>query len=358
MDYGIPAPPGGFPSPAPVTRHRPEFTGKAGEYFGIWFVNLILTIVTLGIYSAWAKVRTERYFYGHTRLAGASFEYLASPIAILRGRLIAYAVVIALGLSFRFAPMLYVALFAAISLAMPMIIVLGLRFHARNSAWRGIRFRFDESLDAAYGPFMGWPILQTVTLSLLFPMAKRRQHEFVVEGHKLGNVRFRFDAPGEDYYKYYGIAIGLGVAWLVAASLMVGAVVSAFGVGKPGAPGAEVLAGVAMFYLGFFALIVYVRTKYKNLFWNNARLDLHRFESTLRARDMLWIYVSNGVAILCSVGLLVPWAMVRLARYRAEHFTLLARDALDGFEARNEGQRSAVGEELVSALDAGLDLGF
>jgi len=34
-----------------------EFTAGAGEYFRIWIVNLALTIVTLGVYSAWAKVR-------------------------------------------------------------------------------------------------------------------------------------------------------------------------------------------------------------------------------------------------------------------------------------------------------------
>jgi len=38
------------------------FTGKGGEYFRIWIVNICLTILTLGIYSAWATVRTRRYF--------------------------------------------------------------------------------------------------------------------------------------------------------------------------------------------------------------------------------------------------------------------------------------------------------
>ena len=83
----------GMPYAQEPVRYEPEFTGRAGEFFGIWFVNLSLSILTLGIYSAWAKVRTERYFYGNTRLAGAAFEYFASPIAILKGRLIAYAVV-------------------------------------------------------------------------------------------------------------------------------------------------------------------------------------------------------------------------------------------------------------------------
>src|SRR5688500_4641132 len=88
--------------PPPAIRHGIEFTGRAGEFFGIWFVNLVLSVLTLGIYSAWAKVRTERYFYGNTRLGGAPFEYLAQPIAILKGRLIAYVVAIALGLCAHF----------------------------------------------------------------------------------------------------------------------------------------------------------------------------------------------------------------------------------------------------------------
>ena len=69
-----------------------RFTGNGGEYFRIWIVNLFLSIITLGIYSAWAKVRRNRYFYGNTRLGNAGFDYLADPKAILRGRLIAVAV--------------------------------------------------------------------------------------------------------------------------------------------------------------------------------------------------------------------------------------------------------------------------
>ena len=46
----------GSPQPAGQAGgfHRIVFTGKASEYFGIWIVNVLLTILTLGIYSAWA----------------------------------------------------------------------------------------------------------------------------------------------------------------------------------------------------------------------------------------------------------------------------------------------------------------
>ena len=69
-------------------KHPIVFTGNGTEYAKIYFVNLALTILTLGIYSAWAKVRNKRYFYGNTLLDQSSFEYHASPIQILKGRLL------------------------------------------------------------------------------------------------------------------------------------------------------------------------------------------------------------------------------------------------------------------------------
>ena len=85
------------PGAAAATRIEPfQFTGTGGEYFRIWIVNLLLTVLTLGIYSAWAKVRRMRYFYGSTRLAGSAFEYHGKPLQILKGRLIAVGVVVVL----------------------------------------------------------------------------------------------------------------------------------------------------------------------------------------------------------------------------------------------------------------------
>jgi uncharacterized membrane protein YjgN (DUF898 family) len=75
---------------APIL-HRFEFRGSAGEFFRIWIVNVALTLITLGIYSTWAKVRTRRYFYGNTFVAGYAFDYKALPWRILIGRLVALA---------------------------------------------------------------------------------------------------------------------------------------------------------------------------------------------------------------------------------------------------------------------------
>lgn len=354
----------GAPEAAPVaetTWHRPEFHGRAGEYFGIWIVNVLLTILTLGIYSAWAKVRTERYFYANTRLAGSSFDYLADPIRILKGRLIAYAGVIALALSSQFMPVLYLLLLLAVFACMPLIVFLSARFRARYSAWRGVRFRFAGGAGEAYGPFMGWPVLSALTLTVLYPLSKRRQHQYLVSGHRFGTVAFDFQAGAAPYYG----------PWMIAAACMVvsfGAMMIAFiaiAVGGAAADG-EAAAGamfatmaiMVLFYLGIFVVMVYLRTTYTNLMWNNARLGTHRFESTLHPGRVLWLYLGNLVAILCTLGLATPWAKVRLARYRAECFTLVATGAIDDFAADADADRNAAGAELSDALDMGMDIGI
>lgn len=365
-ETGTPEHQSAVPAEAPAVRHQPEFSGRVGEYFGIWFINLLLGIVTLGIYSAWAKVRTERYFYGNTRLAGSSFDYLADPIAILKGRLVAYAVVIALALSSQFLPLLYGVILLALAALMPLIIVLGLRFRARNSAWRGLSFRFDRSGGAAYGPFLGWPVLSALTGSLLFPLMKMRQHEFVVAGHSFGRQRFVHAGDAGRYYMPYLIALGIGVGLMVVLVLgMVATVATGMIAGKGDAGGAAgPVLGVGMVlllvlvYAGIFVLGIFLRVKYANLLWNGTQLGAHRFESSLRVRDMLWIYFSNLVAIVCTLGLAVPWAMIRLARYRAAHFAVWVDGSLDAFVRDSERDHAATGAELVDALDVGVDFGL
>src|SRR5689334_7776283 len=104
---------------AGFTEHPFQFTGDAREYFRIWIVNLALSVVTLGIYSAWAKVRTNRYFYANTWVAGAPFQYLAQPLPILKGRLIAVAVFGSYVVSGHVSAKLQLALAGVVALIVP-----------------------------------------------------------------------------------------------------------------------------------------------------------------------------------------------------------------------------------------------
>lgn len=356
------------PLPAMPPPHEPrrlplEFTGRAGEFFGIWIVNVVLSVLTLGIYSAWAKVRTERYFYGNTRLDGSGFEYLASPIAILKGRLVAYAVAIVLGLTAHFQLLVvYIPLLMAILLMLPWLLQRTLRFRARYSAWRGLRFRFVNGVDDAYLNFLFRPMLQIPTLYMLLPWVRRHQQEYVVTGHRFGGLRFGFGGDVGAYYLPFAIAIGLGFAGylLMLGGMVGGGLLMETTKGDDGAPAPwavfAMFVPVIVVYFALLALPVFLRTRYTNLLWANTRLGPHRFACTLRARDVIWIYASNGLAIVASLGLLVPWAMVRIARYRAAHFQVLALGDLDAFVAEAERAEGATSAELVDALDLDVDL--
>ena len=121
------------PQGAPAI-HEVEFRGRGGEYFRIWIVNLALSVLTLGLYSAWAKVRTQRYFYGNTYLAGQSFEYHASPWRILVGRLIALALLLGYSASVVLVPLSFGLWLLILGAALPWLANASLRFDARNSS--------------------------------------------------------------------------------------------------------------------------------------------------------------------------------------------------------------------------------
>ena len=68
-----------------------------------------------------------------------------------------------------------------------------------------------------------------------------------------------------------------------------------------------------------------------NLMYRNSRIGDLRIRSELRAGPLAWLYVTSGVAVVLSLGLLAPWARVRIMRYRASALALLAPSGLDAF---------------------------
>ncbi|MGI9330977.1 MAG: DUF898 family protein, partial [Gammaproteobacteria bacterium] len=127
-----------------------SFSGSASDYFRIWIVNLCLTIVTLGIYSPWAKVRRNKYLYGHSHLAGASFDYHARPAAILKGRLIAIAMLAVYLVTSAVAPLFSLVIGLLIALAVPWLLVRSRMFAMHNTSYRNVRFRFPPIYKQAY----------------------------------------------------------------------------------------------------------------------------------------------------------------------------------------------------------------
>ena len=347
------------PPPLPAREQRAprrtltfDFTGTAGEYFGIWIVNTLLRVLTLGIYSPWAKVRKRRYFYCNTLLDNAPFDYLADPLAILKGWFIAGVFFGLYSLGSQISPLLgsvFMLIFAGV---FPWVIVRSRIFNLRNSTLRNIRFSFRHDYQEAYLVFLGWPALSMLTLGILAPVALHRQKRFLVENSSYGTTRFSFDATPQDYYRVF---IPLVVTVAVGGALVAVAAVS--GKAAPGnlLPGLMAIPLLLLFFVFYYIVGVWVPTAITNITWNATRLGEFRFRSSLRARELAWIYASNAIAIPLSLGLLAPWATVRLTRYRLERLTLTGAGGLDTAAAADE-QVDATGEELGDML--GFDFGL
>ncbi len=356
---------------APVQPERPQtqqrrsstpralpftFTGNAREYFGIWIVNTLLKIVTLGIYSPWAKVRKRQYFYGNTQLDDANFDYLANPIALLKGWLIAVAFFIAYSVGSKFSPVIGTLFGLAFFFLIPWVVVRSLLFNNRNSAHRNVRFNFRADYAEAYKVYAWLPLLSILTLGLLTPYVYYRQKRFLVENNSFGRSYFGFDAAAKDFYllalKTVGIVV-LSTAAIMALAFFTGINMAPAGAAAPTFVG---LALPLVMASGYFLFVVYTYVRFANLTWNGTHIGKNRFISSMRVRDMSWIMFSNLVASVLSFGLLVPWAAVRLARYRLENLTLRSVGDLDHYRNSPQEMTTAAGEEIGDIF--GVDFGI
>jgi uncharacterized membrane protein YjgN (DUF898 family) len=340
-----------------------EFRGSAREYFRIWIVNLALSLVTLGIYSAWASVRTRRYFYANTWLSGSPFEYSAQPLPILRGRLIAVLVFGCYILADRISPWLKLAAFVVVALVLPWLLVRGLAFRARYSSWRGLPFRFEPDFKGAYIWYLAAYVLVIPTLGLIYPWIKARQQQWLVQHHHYGNSRFDFETDVTDYYIVLFATIGIAILAMLVIAFVIAAVMDvasmrAVSMDPKRHPMSFLLTMYAMYLPAYLSIYSYSRSRMLNLLYNGARLADGRLRSTLGFWAMFWIYLSNLVAIIGTIGLAVPWAKVRMVRYRASHMVLETAADLDAFVAETHAQTDvgALGAEMdgLFSIDIGL----
>lgn len=324
-----------------------SFSGSAGEYFKIWIVNLLLRIVTLGLYSAWAKVRKRRYFYGNTWLDDAPFDYTGDPLAIFKGWCIGAGLFVVYSVGAQINPLLSALFGLLIFLAVPWMVVRSRMFNHYNSVLHNVRFRFQPNYREAYLVYAGLPLLIPFTLGMIVPYMIYRQKRFQVENSGYGALPFAFTATAGEFYRFF-LKVGL-VLLLLVAGMLGTAVVLADPLAVGGDRGAAwaLLApfGVLALFGLYFFVVVYVQTGLANLTWNATLLGEGRFVSALRTRDMAWLYLSSAVGIALSLGLLVPWAAVRLARYRCEKLMLEAPDGLV-VEAGAGREVGASGEEI------------
>jgi len=356
------------------------FIGNGWEYFKIYFVNIMLTILTLGIYSAWAKVRNKRYFYGHTSVAGSGFDYHAKPMQILKGRAIVVAILVLYNLAVSFVPLITPVFSLLFFFGIPFLIMRATKFNMQYSSHRQIRFNFMGEYLYVFFHFIVLPLASIFSLGLAYPYAIYKQKQYISNNTKYGDATFSFSGKSKEFFITYFLAgllmFALYAAIISSFNIIDASAWEAFKEGfmnglnrslaQPEAFSAKEESNTTQIYMilagvyGFLILNVllfstYVNARLTNYLFNNLKLKEISFSSHISFWNLLWIYTSNLVLIMLSFGLFIPWAKVRAVSYKLSCITLFS-DNLGEFLNEEESKTSVLGEEFSDFLD--IDIGF
>jgi uncharacterized membrane protein YjgN (DUF898 family) len=272
--------------------------------------------------------------------------------------MIALSLLLGYSATVHFAPALAFVWVLAFGFAGPWLVNSSLRFNARNTSYRNIRFNFTGTYGAAFGVYVLWPILAVITLFTTYPLARRARDQYNINHHVFGGKYFHAEIPGGAMYHIYGLAVLLFLAFVAVAALIYSGLHVAPLNPKNSAtmvPLILVFGGAYMFSLLF--LLTFIGTKVFNLAVSRTVLAEHfQLESTLSPPHMTWLAFSNLVLVLLTLGLFYPWAKTRVAHYRAAHFAITGPAEVDGFMSELATGQGAIGEEIASFFD--IDIGL
>ena len=309
---------------------RLSFHGTGGSLLGIHVVNVLLTIVTLGIYYFWGKVRVRSYVLSQTEFEGDRFAYHGTGKELLFGFLKAVLLMgvpfvlvnigmrwIARGLVAQaiVGVMSYVILLTFLAVAT----VGARRYRLSRTSWRGLRFSFRGPVLQCVKLFLGGSLLSAITLGLYYPFFETRLRGFLVSHSYFGNRPFSFDGRGKDLFGRFLLAVLLSLPTL------------------------------GLCWVWFLA-------RKQRYFWDHTSFGAASFRCTVTGGRLLLLSLGNALLLILTLGLGWPWVVVRNTRFAFAYLTL--EGPLDLSTLEQEAQTaSATGEGLAGILDAGFDFG-
>ena len=318
-----------------------EFKGDGWEYFKIWIVNVLLTIITFGIYSAWAKVRTNQYFYSNMYLDDSNFRYLADPITIFKGRMMAVGIFMLFNIASAANEIVGLILVLLFVIAIPYLMNRSLAFGRRMTAYKNIQFRFQGTYGEAFMVLYVWPILGILTVGILYPLSFLKMHQYVIKNSSYGTTKFDYSATFKDYGMIFLVMIGVAIAIAIPVFLITTYLP------------AMVFINPIIAVISYIGLILYFMVSFNNLVFGNLSILENRFEGSMDMMGLGKVLLINFLLTIITLGLYLPAAKVRMAKYFASCLTLHAVDALDNFVAAEKENVSALGEEMGDVFDLG-----
>ena len=402
MTDNIQAATAGAPQPlpasgAPLRRLPISFTGSGSEYFRIWIVNLLLCLLTLGLYLPFAKARRLRYFYANTRIDGQALSFHGNPWRMFRGFMLLVVLMGAYAVAGRFSPLAGLIAFGILCAVWPALWRASLQFRLGNTGWRGLRMGFRGDLTSAYKAVLPFYLpsiimvlaqvafgpdltadpaqqdakaqalwfglsagLSVLAMLLLFPLALARVKRYQHDGYVYANQRSQLSVPTRCFY-------GLGLKGLLLSLLpivltgILAAVLLPLAKSRPDLQGIAFGLLAALLILAYLLMFIiaapYFTARLQNLVWGGTHSAELQFESSLKFRSLAWLTAKNWTLTLLTLGLYRPFAAINTARLRLDAMGLNLNGDMDAWVAERSGAAAdATGEAAGDFF--GFDMGL
>jgi uncharacterized membrane protein YjgN (DUF898 family) len=348
------------------------FHGAGGTLFGIHLVNTLLTVLTLGFYYYWAKVRVRTYLFGQTEFAGDRFSYHGSARELLNGALkaslvfgIPYYLLSHVGLFLEANMAIQLSLQVAGWLLLlgfiPVAVISSRRYRLSRTAWRGIRFSFQgKSLDFVKLWLFGY-FLTGVTFGLYYPYFSTKKQTFLTAHSYFGSEPFTFSGDAvvlfRPFLKMYLLAVT--VALIVVLSVFPFVEVPPLSLEDPETAGLLVIGTIVALIIGavtFRLLWLPYSVIEQRFFWEQTSIGSARFRLPITTWPYLKLKLGNLLLVVCSLGFAWPWTTIRNIKFITDQLALVGIDNFDEIVQVYDGA-PPIGEGLDGFLDTGFDLG-
>jgi len=394
-----PARPDGSAGPAVLT---PRFVGTGGDYFGIWIVNLLLLIVTLGIYFPWARVRKLQFFAGNTDVGGHRLQFTGVARQMFLGFSLAMVAFIAYYASEAFAPALSLTIIVAFALVWPWLFRAALRFRLAKTQWRGLPFAFTGSTGGAYkmllplyilaiaaavlgggASLFGASSLDSDSPMVLFlssfaglavlgvlmigPWVQYRIKRYQHEHYRFADRQSKFTAGVGSFYLLFLKTFGVFLATLFAVGAVSVLMATVFGAASIGefADLTEledtfeespvlIAGGLFLTFLGVFlawqAVTAYFVRTLHNITWGHTAGNGFAFAANLKFWPFFGLRVLNLVLKSLTLGLYTPFAQVAIVKMKLDSVVLAVDFDLEELVVQAQQGKVSAGADAAADL--------
>ncbi|WBX84793.1 YjgN family protein [Sphingosinicella microcystinivorans] len=347
------------------------FHGRWQEFLPIAATNLLLTIVTLGIYRFWAKTRERRYLWSRTQFIDERLEWAGTGKEMFIGFLIVMAIFVPLlvvvqfgvqALAFRghalAAGVLGLGTYLAIFYLVGLALFRALRYRLSRTYWHGIRGGSDDG-GWNYGVSALWKyVVGFLTFGLLIPwtMVTLWRERW----SKMSFGPFAFETgdspPTRGLIGRYLLIYATPVVWgLIVAVLGMGTIFTAMTEANPratsGMAGMFILS-VFSFYILFSLLsLAYYAAFMRKVIGELGIGDL-RFSFEARTMDWVMLILGNFALVIFTLGFGIMYLGYRHWSFYVRHLKVQGEVDLATLTQSTTRLRSDA-EGLADAFDIG-----